>query len=201
MPTGAGNAVPAAKPGHETFRLQVRVGQTRHPVTVPPDVSWSPSIGARYPARGAAGFHVKPSPSAAPRKFVTGGSIRSRARGLLALFLFTDVSPDDAPTRLMCGSHLAVPEFLAPYGEEGADADAEFWRPSALRLPVAHATGSAGDVFLCHPFIVHTATWPHRGIGPRMIAQPAVHAAGGFAVDGSDPSPVARAIVAGDAME
>jgi hypothetical protein len=33
-----------------------------------------------------------------------------------------------------------------------------------------HATGKAGDVFLCHPFMVHTATWPHRGAGPRMIA-------------------------------
>ncbi len=30
-----------------------------------------------------------------------------------------------------------------------------------------------------------------------MIAQPAVHVAAGFAVDGTDPSPVARAIVAG----
>jgi hypothetical protein len=33
-----------------------------------------------------------------------------------------------------------------------------------------------------------------------MIAQPAVHAAAGFALDGTDPSPVARAIVAGLAM-
>jgi len=81
--------------------------------------------------------------------------------------------------------------------DAGRDADGEFWRPSALCLPVAHATGSAGDVFLCHPFLVHTATWPHRGTAPRMIAQPAVHVAAGFAVDGSDPSPVARAIVAG----
>ena len=59
------------------------------------------------------------------------------------------------------------------------------------------ATGRAGDVFLCHPFIVHTATWPHRGASPRMIAQPSIGAPGGFALDGSDPSPVARAIVAG----
>ena len=58
----------------------------------------------------------------------------------------------------------------------------------------------AGDVFLCHPFLVHTATWPHRGGGPRMIAQPAVNAPAGFALDGSDPSPVARAIVTGLAM-
>lgn len=169
---------------------------------------WSPpvdvgnAVAVRFPSedRANAGYHIEGSylGPAGQRWWV---NIRSRARGLLALFLFTDVSPDDALTRLMCGSHLAVPEFLAPYGEEGADADAEFWRPSALCLPVAHATGSAGDVLLCHPFIVHTATWPHRGIAPRMIAQPAVHAAGGFAVDGTDPAPVARAIAAGLAME
>jgi hypothetical protein len=116
---------------------------------------------------------------------------------LLALFLLTDVGPDDAPTRLVCGSHQYVPEFLAAYGETGTNSDAEFWRPSVLCRPIAHATGLAGDVFLCHPFIVHTATWPHRGAGPRMIAQPAVHVADGFTLDGSDPSPVAKAIVAG----
>jgi hypothetical protein len=114
-----------------------------------------------------------------------------------ALFLFTDVGRHDAPTRLLCGSHLAVPQFLAPYGETGTDSDADFWRPSTLCLTAAHATGKAGDVFLCHPFMVHTATWPHRGAGPRMIAQPAVNAPDGFVLDGSDPSPVARAIVKG----
>ena len=58
----------------------------------------------------------------------------------------------------MCGSHLAVPQFLAPYGEAGTDSDADFWRPSTLCMTAAHATGKAGDVFLCHPFMVHTAT-------------------------------------------
>jgi hypothetical protein len=47
---------------------------------------------------------------------------------------------------------------------------------------------------------VRPATWPHRGAGPRMIAQPAVSAPGGFVLDGSDTSPVARAIVKGLAM-
>jgi hypothetical protein len=69
--------------------------------------------------------------------------------------------------------------------------------PSTLCRTASHATGKAGDVFLCHPFIAHTATWPHRGAGPRMIAQPAVNAPAGFAPDGSDPSPVATAIVTG----
>jgi len=124
----------------------------------------------------------------------------SLPRGLLALFLFTDVGMDHAPTRLVCGSHLYVPEFLAPYGEAGTESDAEFWRPSVLCRPVAHATGAAGDVFLCHPFVVHTATWPHRGTGPRMLAQLAVYVRDGFALDGSDPAPVARAIVQGLAL-
>ena len=147
--------------------------------------------------RANAGYHIESSYDGPGGYWV---NIRSRARGLLALFLFSDVGPDDAPTRLMCGSHLAIPEFLAPYGEAGAYADADFWRPSALCLPVAHASGKVGDIYLCLPFIVHTATWPHRGTTPRMIAQPAVHARDGFAIDGSDPSPVARAVVAGLAM-
>ena len=166
---------------------------------------WNPltdvgtAVVVRFPSedRANAGYHIEGSYRGPGGWWV---NVRSRARGLLALFLFTQVGPDDAPTRLMCGSHLTVPGFLAPHGEKGACADAEFWRPSALCLPVAHATGAAGDVFLCHPFIVHTATWPHRGAGPRMIAQPAVHVADGFTVDGSDAAPVARAIAAGLTM-
>jgi hypothetical protein len=153
------------------------------------------AVVVRFPSedRANAGYHIEGSYDGQGGYCV---NVRSRARGLLALFLFTDVGPDDAPTRLMRGSHLAVPPFLAPYGEAGTRADGEFWRPSTLCLPVAHATGTAGDIFLCHPFIVHTATWPHRGMRPRMIAQPAVHVREGFEIDGSDPSPVARAIVA-----
>jgi len=166
---------------------------------------WAPPVNAggavvvRFPSedRANAGYHIEGSYDGPGGYWV---NVRSRARGLLALLLFTDVGLDEAPTRLVCGSHLYVPEFLAPYGEAGTSADAVFWRPSVLCRPVAHAAGRAGDVFLCHPFLVHTATWPHRGSTPRMIAQPAVHVRGGFALDGSDPSPVARAVVAGLAM-
>jgi len=156
------------------------------------------AVMVRFPSqdRAGAGYHIEASyPSPDGRRWLV--NIRSRARGLLALFLLTDVGPADAPTRLVCGSHLTVARFLAPYGEAGTDADADLWYPSTLCRPVAHATGTAGDVFLCHPFIVHTATWPHRGPGPRMIAQPAVNAPAGFALDGTDPSPVAQAIVNG----
>ena len=158
-------------------------------------------VPVRFPSEGypdpGCGYHIEGSYAGPDGWWV---NLRSRARGLLALFLFTDVGRDDAPTRLLCGSHLAVPRLLAPYGEAGTDADAEFWRPSTLCRTASHATGKAGDVFLCHPFIVHTATWPHRGAGPRIIAQPAVNAPSGFTLDGSDPSPVAQAIVTGLGM-
>ncbi|WP_067815380.1 phytanoyl-CoA dioxygenase family protein [Actinomadura kijaniata] len=125
--------------------------------------------------------------------------VRSTGRGLTAFFLFSDTGPGDAPTRLVVGSHLYIPPILAaagPAGMSGGEA-ARRLRPSVLHRPVAHVTGRAGDVYLLHPFMVHTATWPHTGTTPRMMSQPGIAVPEGFALDGSDPSPVARAIVRG----
>jgi hypothetical protein len=36
------------------------------------------------------------------------------------------------------------------------------------------ATGEAGTVYLCHPFLVHAAQ-SHRGTTPRFMAQPPLH--------------------------
>jgi hypothetical protein len=148
-----------------------------------------------YPGMGS-GYHIEGSYEGPGGNWA---NVRSRARGLLTLFLFSDIGPDDAPTRLVKGSHLHIPPILQPYGEAGVLSDevAGKWRPSILCRATAHATGTAGDVYLCHPFIVHTATWPHRGTTPRMMAQPAVHVKDGFVLDGSDPSPVAQAIMTG----
>ena len=46
-------------------------------------------------------------------------NLSSRERALLMLFLFSDVGPDDAPTRIRVGSHLDVPRVLEPAGEAG----------------------------------------------------------------------------------
>ena len=96
-----------------------------------PQVYAGGAVAVRFPSedRASAGYHIEGSYDGPGGYWV---NVRSRARGLLALLLFTDVSPDDAPTRLVCGSHLHVPEFLAPHGEAGTSADAEFWRPSAV---------------------------------------------------------------------
>lgn len=118
---------------------------------------------------------------------------RSTGRGLLLLCLLSDVSIDDAPTCIAEGSHLAVPRLLRRYDEPGVLArDAPL---PELRGSVALATGDAGDIYLCHPFLVHAASWPHRGTRPRITAQPPISLDDAVQLDtGGRPSPVANAI-------
>ena len=94
-------------------------------------------------------------------------NLHSRGRALLMLFLFSDIGDQDAPTRIRVGSHLDVPPILAPAGEQGMSfLDLAHRLGSTSTRPIAYATGSAGDVYLCHPFLVHAAQ-SHRGTAPR----------------------------------
>ena len=134
------------------------------------------TIPVRFPSPddpGDAGWHIEAS-------FEKNGdwcvNYRSRQRGLLALYLFSDVDEDSAPTRVRPGSHRDAARVLASAGDEGLpfpQAAALAAQASADR-PVALATGRAGDVILCHPFLVHAASWPHTGWQPRIMAQPGV---------------------------
>lgn len=123
-------------------------------------------------------------------------NLRSRGRSLLMLFLFSDVGPDDAPTRIWAGSHLRVPAALQEAGEHGLD----FIELAGRVFPGADAeiqlaTGAAGDVFLCHPFLIHAAQ-PHHGSQPRFMAQPPLEPAEPLQLQRADGdySPVERAI-------
>lgn len=156
---------------HAAFDLLVGAGR------------WAPraSLGS-FPLRfphvqepDDAGWHIEASYQL-PGEPTYFTNVRSRDRALLMLFLFTDVGEDDAPTRIRVGSHLDVPPVLAPYGERGTSiftAAAAIDAASAHR-PQATATGRPGDVFLCHPFLVHAAQ-PHHGSRPRFMAQPPLH--------------------------
>lgn len=99
-------------------------------------------------------------------------NVRSKGRALLMLFLFSDVGEDDAPTRILIGSHLDVPRLLEPVGEAGLSYIelAERLGPTLDREQVL-AVGEAGTVYLCHPFLIHAAQL-HRGTAPRFMAQP-----------------------------
>ncbi|MBP2150929.1 phytanoyl-CoA dioxygenase family protein [Xanthobacter flavus] len=100
-------------------------------------------------------------------------NVKSSGRALLMLFLLSDVSPSDAPTRIRRGSHLAIARELLPYGERGATLRqlSAHGYCSTAECPVDLAVGAAGTAYLCHPFLVHAAQ-PHRGQKPRFIAQP-----------------------------
>ena len=119
---------------------------------------------------------------------------RSLDRGLLLLCLLSDVTANDAPTRILRGSHLAMPALLRPFGDEGVLGQKAPLPPDDGE--VALAVGDAGDVYLCHPFLVHAATWPHDGTAPRVIAQPPISIDGPLQIERPDAelSVVARTV-------
>jgi len=142
---------------------------------------WMPcsSMGTfpvRFPCSeepGDTGWHVDVSFGSDPSDFFEWRvNWRSKNRGLLMLFLYSDVGEADAPTRIKVGSHLDIARILKPKGEQGLSL--RELMPIFPQLPARDevlATGPAGTVYLCHPFIVHAAQ-PHRGDMPRFLAQP-----------------------------
>ncbi|WP_236789145.1 phytanoyl-CoA dioxygenase [Amycolatopsis sp. GM8] len=165
---------------------------------------WVPRVGlgtfpVRFPSGeepGDDGWHVEASyagPQGENRL-----NLRSRERALLMLFLFSEIGPDDAPTRIRIGSHLDVPPLLETYGDEGREwmALCQDAVPASEHRAVTLATGTLGDVYLCHPFLVHAAQ-PHRGRTPRFMAQPPLGAKEPLDLQDEQPSPVARAVLNG----
>ena len=123
-------------------------------------------------------------------------NVNSRGRALLMLFLFSRVGEADAPTRIRVGSHLLVPPLLQPAGEDGLSVfDLAPHLEVTADKPIALATGEPGDVYLCHPFLVHAAQ-PHHGSLPRFMAQPPLHPAEAVTLSRADAnySPVEAAI-------
>ncbi|MGW3204446.1 phytanoyl-CoA dioxygenase family protein [Streptomyces sp. NPDC001135] len=143
-----------------------------------------------------AGWHIEGSylPAGEQGYFA---NLRSRDRALLMLFLFSEVTEADAPTRIRVGSHLDVPPLLEPYGEAGVSGlqIAPRLVEASAHRPLAYATGRPGDVYLCHPFLVHAAQ-PHHGTRPRFMAQPPLSLAVPYELDRPDGaySPVEQAI-------
>ena len=131
----------------------------------------------RFPSAvdpGDAGWHIDVSFGTETPDFMSWrANIHSKGRALLMLFLFSDVGEHDAPTRIRAGSHADIARQLAPAGDQGLtlrELAADGFATSAHR-PVVTATGDAGTVYLCHPFLVHAAQ-PHQGERPRFLAQP-----------------------------
>lgn len=162
------------------------------------------SFPIRFPCKEQAndtGWHVDASFAGenANNYFEWRINIHSKARGLLMLFLFSDVSEKDAPTIIKVGSHFDVAKILAPEGENGLS-----FMELAKRLDTIPAkeeiaaTGKAGTVYLCHPFIVHAAQ-NHYGTTPKFMAQPPLLTKNDFNINKTDTElcPVEKAILTG----
>jgi hypothetical protein len=151
----------------------------------------------RFPspeAPGDDGWHIDVSFGDSPDFMEWRANVKSSGRALLMLFLLSDVGPDDAPTRIRKGSHATIARELLPYGQTGAtlrQLSANGYA-STEGCAAELATGAAGTVYLCHPFLVHAAQ-PHRGTRPRFMAQPPLLPKGEFD-PGLPPSPVQLAI-------
>jgi hypothetical protein len=126
-------------------------------------------------------------------------NIHSKGRALLMLFLFSDVSAQDAPTLIQVGSHIHVAKILEPKGGQGLSFMELAQKLDALpKQEVTLATGKAGTVYLCHPFIVHAAQ-DHHGTNPKFMAQPPLLTKRDFNIyrEPEDCCPVERAILKG----
>ena len=155
---------------HAAFDQLVGSGRWRRPEAMG-------TFPVRFPSiddPGDAGWHIDVSFGSDTPDFMSWrANVHSKGRALLMLFLFSDVGEHDAPTRIRVGSHTDIARQLAPAGEEGLtlrQLAADGFASSAHR-PVVTATGDAGTVYLCHPFLVHAAQ-PHHGNHPRFLAQP-----------------------------
>lgn len=163
---------------------------------------WQPPVGlGTFPVRFPSpeeppdvGWHIDVSFGTEHPDFLQWrANVQSRGRALLMLFLFSDVDEADAPTRIRAGSHLGIARRLAPAGEAGLTLGelASTGFAESADCEEVLATGAAGTVYLCHPFLVHSAQ-PHRGRQPRFMAQPPLLQAVPLRPDG--PSPVEQAI-------
>src|SRR5699024_10136543 len=123
-------------------------------------------------------------------------NVKSKGRALLMLILYSDVSKNDAPTVIYEGSHIDVAGLLSNKGESGLSFMELANKLEELpKRKVVYATGDAGTVYLCHPFLVHSAQ-PHRGSTPKFMAQPPLLLRGELSVSDSEVgySPVEKAI-------
>ena len=122
-------------------------------------------------------------------------NIKSKGRALLMLVLYSDIGEKDAPTIIYSGSHLNVARLLADKGDAGlsflelaGELDNLPERQQEL------ATGKAGTIYLCHPFLVHAAQ-SHNGTHPKFMAQPPLLLKKELLIDDTDHlSPVEQAI-------
>ena len=119
--------------------------------------------------------------------------LRSAEHVLTPLFLWQDTGDGESPTLLRPGSHHAVARLVAaaePDGIPGSGTEVDVEGCT----DVVAAVGRAGDVYLCHPFLLHAV----NADGPqarRVISNVVVHHWGPLPFRDGDLNAVERAMV------
>jgi hypothetical protein len=102
--------------------------------------------------------------------------VNSGEQILTPIFLWDDVGLDDGPTLLGRGSHRAVAKLLADHEPDGIPGHeiAAVVHEAITPSDIVPATGAAGDVIICHPFLAHSIN-PAGPRSARYISNVAVH--------------------------
>lgn len=127
----------------------------------------------------------------------------SPEQGLLTIVLWSDVQHKGGPTYIAADSVPVVARFLAEHPEGVRPGEFGFQNLIQQCRDFREATGNIGDVFLLHPYMLHTVSKNALRI-PRLITNPPVHLKEPMRFDREDPkdfSPVERAILRGLGVE
>jgi hypothetical protein len=121
--------------------------------------------------------------------------LSSSEQVLVTIFLWQDVGEDDSPTLLQPGSHRQVAQLIADAEPRGIPGDEVLATVSAAidGTGSVAATGTAGDVYVCHPFLAHSL----NPVGPkarRVISNACIHHWGPLPFREGDLNAVERAI-------
>src|SRR5688572_28494610 len=128
----------------------------------------------------------------------------SPEQGLLTLVLWTDVRPQGGATFVAADSVAPVARFLAdhpegvhPLRDSGDPVTFDYADLLSGCTRFVEATGSAGDVYLIHPYLLH-AKGQNILRRPRAITNPPIGLTEPMRFDRADPadhSPVERAVL------
>jgi hypothetical protein len=97
----------------------------------------------------------------------------SPEQGLLTVIFWDDVLPQSGGTFVATDSVGPIARYLINYPEGLTPKEAEFGRMIHECETFVEATGQAGDVYLLHPYILHSASKNPSGRA-RFITNPAV---------------------------
>jgi hypothetical protein len=97
----------------------------------------------------------------------------SPEQGLLSIVLWDEVVPRGGGTFIACDSVDVVARYLAAHPEGVEPMAFPFGELIRECTDFREATGQAGDVYLMHPFLMHTSSRNHSGRA-RLITNPCV---------------------------